>query len=61
MLFTVDLEDWFCNPNHSLSEWTRHSIRMEAPTHRLLDMMDEHGAKGTFFILGWIAESRFPF
>ncbi|MCA0757639.1 polysaccharide deacetylase family protein [Paenibacillus sp. N4] len=58
MLFTVDVEDWFCSPDLPLSEWETCPIRLERPTHRLLDLLDEHGAEGTFFVLGWIAEKR---
>jgi polysaccharide deacetylase family protein (PEP-CTERM system associated) len=30
-----------------------------ANTQRVLDLFDNHGAKGTFFIVGWVAE-KFP-
>ncbi len=58
ILFTVDVEDWFCSPDLSLSEWERFPIRLERPTHQLLDLLDEHGGTATFFVLGWIAEKR---
>ncbi|RJX40004.1 DUF3473 domain-containing protein [Paenibacillus pinisoli] len=58
MIFTVDLEDWFCSPELSLADWKRYPFRLEKPTHLLLDMLDEKNAKGTFFVLGWIAEHK---
>jgi len=39
--------------------WGHRPSRVETSTRRVLDLFDEHGAKGTFFVVGWIAE-RFP-
>lgn len=58
MAFTVDVEDWFCSPNLSLSEWADCELRLEQPVHQILDLLDEYEATGTFFVLGWIAEKR---
>lgn len=58
MAFTVDVEDWFCSPDLTLSEWDGHEIRLERPVHQILDLLDENAATGTFFALGWIAERR---
>jgi polysaccharide deacetylase family protein (PEP-CTERM system associated) len=40
-------------------DWNLHESRVERNTHRILDLLDEHGVKATFFVLGWIAK-RFP-
>ncbi len=60
---TVDLEDWFQVSNFdsivSRGEWEGMPSRVEGNTRRLLDLFDEADARGTFFVLGWIAE-RFP-
>jgi polysaccharide deacetylase family protein (PEP-CTERM system associated) len=58
--FTVDVEEYF----HSTlleelipaARW--HGLTRRAPflVHRLLDRMDESGVRGTFFVLGWLAE-----
>jgi polysaccharide deacetylase family protein (PEP-CTERM system associated) len=57
---TIDLEDWFCveNLGHviSRSEWNQCELRVVESTTRLLDLFDRHDVKGTFFVLGWIAE-----
>jgi len=38
------------------SDWDRMESRVEANTHRLLDLFTLHGVKSTFFVLGWVAE-----
>jgi polysaccharide deacetylase family protein (PEP-CTERM system associated) len=57
---TIDLEDWFCvsNFDHVIARdgWSAQESRLEAPTRRILDLLDAHSVKATFFVLGWIAE-----
>jgi polysaccharide deacetylase family protein (PEP-CTERM system associated) len=58
--FTVDVEDYyqvsaFAN-SVSKEEWPSYESRVERNTRRLLDRLDEHAVKGTFFVLGWVAE-----
>ena len=57
---TVDVEDYFhvsaFSDSISRSDWNNHTLRVERNTHRLLDMFDEHNARATFFVLGWVAE-----
>lgn len=58
-VFTVDVEEHF--HVHALegvvdrSGWSDHPSRVEASTDRLLELLDGAGARGTFFILGWVA------
>ena len=58
--FTVDLEDWFCVGNMEsvfpLSSWHERELRIERPVGCLLEILEKHGVRATFFILGWIAE-----
>jgi polysaccharide deacetylase family protein (PEP-CTERM system associated) len=54
---TVDLEDWY----HSIydlgpADWAGLEDRVEAPTARLLDLLDRFRARATFFVLGAVAE-----
>ena len=60
---SIDLEDWFCVSNfrHVIQpgEWDSCELRVEASTGRALDLLDRHGAKATFFVLGWVAD-RLP-
>ncbi|MDR3394187.1 MAG: DUF3473 domain-containing protein [Parasulfuritortus sp.] len=61
--FTVDVEDYFqvsaFAPHIARSEWNECECRIERNLDRILGLLDEHGVKGTFFTLGWIAE-RYP-
>jgi polysaccharide deacetylase family protein (PEP-CTERM system associated) len=58
--FSVDVEDYFhveafrgvVDP----SNWATMEQRVEPNTRRLLELLDEFGVKGTFFVLGWVAE-----
>lgn len=42
----------------SADTWYRFESRVFSNTCRTLDLLDEVGAKGTFFVLGWIAEHQ---
>jgi polysaccharide deacetylase family protein (PEP-CTERM system associated) len=60
---SFDLEDWYqvlyfdaCFPR---DRWAECESRLEPVTRRLLGILDEYGAKATFFVLGWNAE-RMP-
>jgi len=61
--FTVDVEDYFqvsaFEKQVRRDQWDRWESRVEANTHRILRLLDQHGVKATFFVLGWIAE-RYP-
>ena len=60
---TVDVEDYFHASAFdrvvSRTSWASRDSRVTANTQRLLALFDTHQVKGTFFILGWVAE-RFP-
>ena len=57
---SVDLEEWFQVRNLqgviSRDSWPLREPRAEQSTLRLLDLFSRHGAKATFFVLGWVAE-----
>ncbi len=57
---TVDVEDYFqvsaFSKTISPDAWSTLPLRVEKNTHRLLDLFDEKQVKGTFFVLGWVAE-----
>ena len=61
---TIDVEDYF-HPtevaNHTQGKsWDSFPSRVVDSTHRVLDLLAEaHETKGTFFILGWVAQ-KFP-
>jgi polysaccharide deacetylase family protein (PEP-CTERM system associated) len=60
---TVDVEDWF--HSHNLKDliqtrdWEDCESRVERTTLRILEILGQSGTRGTFFVLGWIAE-RYP-
>lgn len=58
--FTCDVEEWFqvvaLAPYAPMSAWERLESRVEASVDALLERMAHHGAKGTFFTVGWVAE-----
>ena len=62
-VLTIDLEDWFHVTNFEnvirRSEWTAYPTRVQKTLPRLLDLLAEHNARATFFVLGWVAR-RFP-
>ena len=61
--FSVDVEDYFQVAAFAgvvaRSEWEEFEPRVERNTRRLLELLGRHDVKGTFFVLGWVAE-RFP-
>ncbi len=60
---TIDVEDYFhvsvFDGVLPRTAWDSMESRVVANTERLLDLFDEHAVRGTFFVLGWVAE-RFP-
>jgi polysaccharide deacetylase family protein (PEP-CTERM system associated) len=57
---TVDVEDWFhanaLAKAAPRSSWPRLDSRVSANTLRLLDLFGRYDVRGTFFVLGWVAE-----
>lgn len=60
---SIDLEDWFCvhNLSHVIKkeDWDACELRVDASTRRILNLLDKHETRATFFVLGWVAE-RLP-
>jgi polysaccharide deacetylase family protein (PEP-CTERM system associated) len=58
--FTVDVEEYFqvsaLEPYVPRPSWESIAPRIDVGMRLLLDQMAAHGARGTFFTLGWIAE-----
>src|SRR6185295_1306066 len=57
---TVDVEEWFhvCGVGGPLAfeRWDALTSRVVETTRDLLDLLDACGVRGTFFVLGWVAE-----
>jgi len=62
-VFSVDVEDYFhvqaFAESVSPRQWDQLESRVVANTDRLLDLLDRRQTRGTFFVLGWVAD-RFP-
>ena len=60
---TIDVEDYFqvsaFAPHIDRADWDNRECRVERNVHRILDMLDRHNTKATFFTLGWVAQ-RYP-
>lgn len=60
--FTVDVEEYFqvsaFEPYVARSQWNDLPSRVVLGVREILELMAEHDARGTFFILGWIAERQ---
>jgi polysaccharide deacetylase family protein (PEP-CTERM system associated) len=60
---SIDVEDYYHVAGFEsvirFEDWGRYESRVERNTHRILDLLDAHRSKATFFILGWVGE-RFP-
>jgi polysaccharide deacetylase family protein (PEP-CTERM system associated) len=58
--FTVDVEDYYQVENFAAridrASWEGFPSRIMANTRRVLELLDRHGVRGTFFILSWNAE-----
>ena len=61
-VLTVDVEEWFhvCGvPGlEGPEQWASLESRVDADVDRLLELLEKHGARATFFVLGWLAETR---
>ena len=38
------------------ADWDHFESRVVGSTHRVLDVLESAGVRGTFFVLGWVAE-----
>lgn len=57
--FSVDLEDWYQGIELPFDSWSKHTERIRHGLDPLLELLDKHNTKGTFFTLGWIGE-KYP-
>lgn len=60
--FTVDVEDYFHVSGFAevvpTSSWPDRAARVEVGLNKLLELLDQHQVRGTFFILGWVADHQ---
>jgi polysaccharide deacetylase family protein (PEP-CTERM system associated) len=57
---TIDVEDYYMVSAFSdvvkFEDWHSYESRIEKNTYILLNLLNKHNVKATFFILGWVAE-----
>jgi polysaccharide deacetylase family protein (PEP-CTERM system associated) len=57
---TIDVEDYFqvsaFEKHVAYSDWDGIELRVQKNVDRILELLEEHEAKATFFVLGWIAQ-----
>lgn len=60
---TIDVEDYFqvsaLAPHFPRQNWDSVPCRVERNVELILELLERHGARATFFTLGWLAE-RYP-
>ena len=60
---TIDVEDYFqvsaFDTIVSRAGWDQFDSRISRNTDCALELLDQAGVRGTFFVLGWVAE-KFP-
>lgn len=58
--FTIDLEEYFQVLAFArvapVEDWSGYPPRAEAATYQLLELLDRHETKATFFTVGWLAD-----
>jgi polysaccharide deacetylase family protein (PEP-CTERM system associated) len=58
--FTVDVEDYYqvqgIGDLIGRDRWDQYESRVVASTHKVLELLDRHRVRGTFFVLGWVAD-----
>jgi len=61
LLFSIDFEDWHQLVHRALgrTDWDRRGAALERQTEAIFSLLDELGARATFFVLGMTAE-RYP-
>ena len=62
-VLSIDVEDYYQVTNFENQverrQWDQYPSRVVSNTRRLLDMLDRHQLRATFFVLGWVGR-RFP-
>lgn len=56
--FTVDLEDWYQGVALPMNEWHKYEKRLRIGFDRLMNLLDKHKVKATFYVLAKIIEEH---
>jgi polysaccharide deacetylase family protein (PEP-CTERM system associated) len=59
---SIDVEEYFqvtaFNGQAPLDQWDSYQARVHRATEKILSILEEHGTKATFFIVGWVARKH---
>ncbi|MEE8577008.1 MAG: polysaccharide deacetylase family protein, partial [candidate division Zixibacteria bacterium] len=59
-IFTVDLEEWYVvealAQRYQRDDWSSLPSLVVKNSLKLLDMLNSHNVRATWFILGWVAD-----
>jgi peptidoglycan-N-acetylglucosamine deacetylase len=57
-ILTFDIEEWFHSDFISgHATWAKYEPRIYRSVEKILQQLEEKNRKGTFFVLGWVAEN----
>lgn len=60
-ILTFDIEEWFhlldCDDTRGQKMWEKFEVRIHDNVDRILDILNRHSTRATFFIIGWIAKT----
>jgi polysaccharide deacetylase family protein (PEP-CTERM system associated) len=57
--FTIDFEDWYQGLEiHKVDTWHKFESRIERNCNKILEILQAHDVKATFFVLGYLAENN---
>jgi len=57
-ILTFDIEEWYHFDIYSTEDkWLDYAPRIDLYLPKVLDLLDKHETKATFFCLGWIART----
>lgn len=58
--FTVDVEDWYHGHdlNLDIKCWDSQEVRIEYGVENILELLSGHNVRGTFFVLGCVAQKK---
>lgn len=58
-VLTFDIEEWFhCDHVSKNVDWERYEVRVLKSTDKILNSLNRHNQKATFFCLGWVARKH---
>ena len=59
-VFTIDVEDWYhtMDFNFPQEDWDKYEDRVEVGLRLIMEVLERHNVKATFFVLGCVAKKH---